>query len=94
MLCNEMDINRSGYYKWLNRRSMPSQKEINRKSACELFEQYHLKFPSHGYRWLNAKLRLDLGVIYSDNFAHKICRFLNIKSESKHFRRYGKKSKS
>ena len=90
-LCKEMSINRSGFYKWLNRRNKPSQKEINRKSACELFEYYNKKFSSHGYRWLNAKIRLDLGVIYSDNFAHKICKFLNIKSVSKHFKRYGKK---
>ena len=91
-LCKEMCINRSGFYKWLGRRNKPSQKEINRNSACELFEYYNQKFPSHGYRWLNAKIRLDLGVVYSNNFAHKICKFLNIKSASKHFKRYGKKA--
>ena len=86
-----MNINRSGFYKWLNRRTTPSQRELNRNYSCELFNEYHAKFPSHGYRWLNAKIKLDLGVVFSDNFAHKICKFLNIKSESKHFRRYGKK---
>ena len=90
-LCNEMNINRSGFYKWLNRRTTPSQRELNRNYSCKLFNEYHTKFPSHGYRWLNAKIKLDLGVVFSDNFAHKICKFLNIKSESKHFRRYGKK---
>lgn len=64
-----MNVNRSGFYKWLNRRSNPS----------------------HGYRWLNAKIKLDTGTIYSNNYAHKICHFLNIKSDSKHFKRYGKK---
>ena len=92
MLCKEMNINRSGYYKWLSRRFNPSQKEINRNFACELFSEYHAKYPSHGYRWLNAKIRLDLGIVYSDNFAHKVCKFLNIKSNSRHFRRYGKKA--
>ena len=82
MLCKEMNINRSGYYKWLSRRFNPSQKEINRNFACELFSEYHAKYPSHGYRWLNAKIRLDLGIVYSDNFAHKVCKFLNIKSSS------------
>ena len=85
-----MNVNRSGFYKWLNRRNNPSQREINRNHACELFDSYHKKFPSHGYRWLNAKIRLDLGIIYSNNYAHKICKFLNIKSNSKHFKRYGK----
>lgn len=86
-----MSINRSGYYKWLSRRSNPSIREINRTQACKLFEEYHNLFPSHGYKWLNAKIKLDLGVVYSNNYAHKICKFLGIKSKSKHFKRYGKK---
>lgn len=87
-----MDINRSGFYKWLKRRSKPSLKELNRVSACNEFEEYHKKYPSHGYRWLNAKIRLDRGTVYSNNYAHKICKFLNIKSDSKHFKRKGKKA--
>lgn len=86
-----MSINRSGFYKWLNRRGNPSNLEITRNKACLIFQEYHDKFPSHGYRWLNAKIKLDLGIVYSNNFAHKICKFLNIKSNSKHFKRYGKK---
>ena len=86
-----MNVNRSGFYKWLNRRSNPSQRAINRTSACNIFREYHDKYPSHGYRWLNAKIKLYTGTIYSDNYAHRICRFLNIKSDSKHVRRYGKK---
>lgn len=86
-----MSINRSSYYNWVNRRFVPSQRELDRNLACKLFEEYHSKFPSHGYRWLNSKIKLDLGIIFSDNYAHKICKYLNIKSKSKHFRRYGKK---
>ena len=70
-----MNINRSGYYKWLDRRFSPSIREVNRTSACDLFEEYHYKFPSHGYRWLNAKIKLDLGIVYSDNYAFKIATF-------------------
>ena len=87
-----MNVNRSGFYKWLNRRSNPSQREINRMAACNEFFEYHQKYPSHGYRWLNAKIRLDCGTIYSDNYAHNICKFLGIKSDSKHFKRQGKKA--
>lgn len=87
-----MDINRSSFYKWLKRRHNPSIREINRTDACRLFEYYHNLFPSHGYRWLNAFIRLELGVVYSDNYAHKICKFLGIKSESRHFKRKGKKA--
>ena len=91
-LCIEMDINRSGFYKWIKRRANPSIREINRMDACRLFNQYHNKYPSHGYRWLNAFIQIELGVVYSNNYAHKICKFLNIKSESKHFKRKGKKA--
>lgn len=27
-----------------------------------LFRKYHMKYPSHNYRWLNAKIRLDIGL--------------------------------
>lgn len=49
-----MNINRSGFYKWLKRRSNPSIREINRNEACDVFLNYHNQFPSHGYRWLNC----------------------------------------
>ena len=92
-LCKKMDINRSGYYKWLKRRYNQSPQEMKRMAACEVFSKYHNIYPSHGYRWLNAKIKQDTGAIYSDNYAHKICYFLGIKSKSKHVRRYGKLAK-
>ena len=82
----EQNINRSGFYKWLS----PSTREINRNDACRIFDYYHNQYPSHGYRWLNAKIMLDLGIVYSDNYSHKICKYLGIKSKSKHVKRYGK----
>ena len=30
--------------------------------------------------------------MFSNNYAHKICKYLNIKSKSRHFKRYGKKA--
>lgn len=50
-----------------------------------LFSVYHEKYPSHGYRWLNAKIRLDLGLVLSDPYAHKCCKMAGIKSKSKHY---------
>ena len=52
----------------------------------QLFLEYHLKYPSHGYRWLNAKLRLDTGLILSDPYAHKCCKIAGIKSKAKHYK--------
>ena len=55
-------------------------------SNIMLFQEYHLKYPSHGYRWLNAKIRLDTGLFMSDPYAHKCCKAAGIKSKSKHYK--------
>ena len=52
----------------------------------QLFWEYHVKYPSHGYRWLNAKIRLDTGLVLSDQYAHKCCKTAGIVSKSKHYR--------
>lgn len=41
-----------------------SSKKLKRNNDIELFRQYHLMYPTHGYRWLNAKIKLDLGQNY------------------------------
>jgi len=51
-----------------------------------LFQRYHEKYPSHGYRWLNAKIRLDTGLKMSDPYAHKCCKAAGIKSKAKHYK--------
>ncbi len=61
----------------------PSDKIIKRNADIALFKEYHDKYPTHGYRWLNAKIKLDLGVIYSDNYAQRCCKFAGIRSVSK-----------
>ena len=50
-----------------------------------MFEKYHEKYPSHGYRWLNAKILLDTGQKISDQYAHRCCKYAGIKSKSKHY---------
>lgn len=64
----------------------PSPKEISRRTNIQLFEEYHQLYPSHGYRWLNAKIRLDTGLILTDNYAFKCCHFAGIRSKAKHAR--------
>lgn len=51
-----------------------------------MFQEYHLKYPSHGYRWLNAKIRLDTGLALSNPYAHKCCKTAGIKSKAKHYK--------
>ena len=81
-----MGILRSSFYYWKSKLSHPSQQTLNLIGAVSLFQEYHIRYPSHGYRWLNAKIRLDTGQVMSDPFAHKCCKIAGIKSNSKHYR--------
>lgn len=85
-LCESMEISRSSYYYWLRRLRDPSPRTRALISNIMLFKEYHEKYPSHGYRWLNAKIRLDTGLILSDVTAHKCCKIAGIKSKSKHYK--------
>ena len=85
-LCRIMDVNRSGFYKWKKRLEHPSDHLKSLVDNIMLFKEYHARYPSHGYRWLNAKIRLDTGLILSDQYAHKCCKTAGIVSISKHYR--------
>lgn len=81
-----MDINRSSFYKWRSRVNQPSAKMMTRISNILLFKKYHNLYPNHGYRWLNAKIKLDLGLVLSDRYAHRVCKYTGIASISKRFK--------
>ena len=86
LLCKTMGIQRSSFYAW----KKTSFSAVGQRKAP--FEQRPAvpgvpwKYPSHGYRWLNAKIRLDKEIVLSDPYAHKCCRIAGIKSKSKHYR--------
>ncbi len=63
LLCDIMGIRRSSFYHWKQRLAAPADRRKNLVSNVALFQQYHLKFPSHGYRWLRAKILLDTGLV-------------------------------
>lgn len=86
ILCKAMGIQRSSFYAWKKHLSHPSEREKSLASNVRLFQEYHSKYPSHGYRWLNAKIRLDKNIVLSDPYAHKCCKIAGIKSKSKHYR--------
>lgn len=85
-LCKVLGVNRSGFYKWKKRLEHPSERLKSFVSNLTLFKEYHARYPSHGYRWLNAKIRLDTGLCVSDQYAHKICKTAGIVSVAKHYR--------
>lgn len=86
LLCETMGVLRSSFYSWKKKLSHPSERTQNFVSNILLFQEYHLRFPSHGYRWLNAKIRLDTGLVLSDPYAHKCCKTAGIKSKAKHYK--------
>lgn len=81
-----MGINRSSFYYWKKHVSDPVPRTKNLINNIQVFQEYHLQYPSHGYRWLNAKLRLDTGLVLSDPYAHKCCKSAGIKSKAKHYK--------
>ena len=86
LLCDAMGINRSSFYYWKKMLSNPAPRTRALIENIQLFQEYHLKYPSHGYRWLNAKIRLDKGIEMSDPYAHKCCKAAGIKSKAKHYK--------
>ena len=81
-----MKVSRSGYYKWLNNKDKLNNYEINRNDMCKLVKEYHGKHPSWGYRHINRQIRIDIGWYVSDNFVHKCCKFLKIKSVVRNYK--------
>ena len=86
LLCKIMKINRSSFYYWRKTLSNPAPRTRKFTKDIEIFQKYHQKYPSHGYRWLNAKIHLDEDIVMSDPYAHKCCKVAGIKSNSKHYK--------
>lgn len=70
LLCETMGVNRSSFYYWKKRLGDPSPRTKNLIDSIQLFQEYHMEYPSHDYRWLNARIHLDKSLIMSDPFAH------------------------
>lgn len=87
-VCRVMGVNRSGFYAWKGRTSNPSPAMLGRATVAGIFRDLHEAHPSHGYRWLNAKARLDYGIAISDPTAYGICRSLGIRSRAERHYRY------
>ncbi len=86
MLCELMNVSRSGYYKWKNRPE--TEQEAKRARVIPLVEQIHKEHPSHGYRWVTAYIRINHQENFSENYIYKAFKYLGIKSETKHRVKY------
>ncbi len=81
-----MDINPSGYYKWLNRKDTHNQYEQNRLDLTALLLEQNKHHKSWGYHRLAANIRRETGWLFSDNLAHKCCKNAGIRSRARTYR--------
>lgn len=85
-----MSVNRSGYYKWRNRKGKKNQYQIDRNLLTQLIIEIHEKHKSFGYHRIASFIKSHTGWIVSDNLVHKCCKFSNIKSKAKHYKKVNK----
>ena len=78
-----MNVSRSGYYKWINRKGKLNNKQKNRLELAEEIKNIHKKHSTYGYRSIAQNIRNKTGWIFSDNLCHKVCKSLNIRSKAR-----------
>lgn len=81
-----MNVNRSGYYKWKSRKGLKNQYENKREMLTRILKRIHDKHKSYGYHSLAALARKKVNWTFSDNLAHKCCKYAEIKSKAKHYK--------
>ena len=82
-----MNINRSGYYKWVARKNTCNKYEQNRILLTQLLKEVHEKHKVYGYHNLANAVRRKTGLIFSDNLIHKCCKLAGIYSISRKFKK-------
>ncbi len=82
-LCELMNLNRSGYYKWHKRQGNKNFREKRREEIIEKLEEAHKKYPSYGYHRLAKYVRDKLDYYVSDNLVHVCCKSAGIFSKAR-----------
>lgn len=78
-----MNVSRSGYYNWLNRKGTTNNYQKNRIALAEEIKNIHKHHSTYGYRSIAQNIRNKTGWIFSDNLCHKVCKSLNIRSKAR-----------
>ena len=78
-----MDVNRSGYYAWKNRKGKLNRYETKRQILTGYLTEMHKHHKSYGYHNLASHIREETGLEFSDNLAHKCCKLVGIKSKAR-----------
>lgn len=88
LLCQLLDVSRSGYYKWRRRMGTKNRYEKDRDMLTALLREQHVKHPSYGYHRLAVEVFRETGWIFSHNLAHKCCKQAGIRSKARKSYRY------
>jgi putative transposase len=81
-----MQVNPSGYYKWRAKRGLKNHYEQDRELLSGFLIAAHQKHKSYGYHRLATVVRKETGWLFSDNLAHKCCKWNRIRSKAKHYK--------
>lgn len=84
-LCDYLEVNRSGYYKWINNKEK-KQYQLNREDLIRIVIEIHKEKPSYGYRRIRKRILTSIGWVVSNNYVHNCCKYLNIKSQVKRYK--------
>ena len=90
VLCEILNINRSGYYKWKARQGTLNRYEQNREDLTKLLLDAHGRHKTYGYHRLADLIRRETGWVFSDNLAHQCCKYANIKAKGRRTYKYHK----
>lgn len=75
-MCEELEISRDAYYKWIRRKNIKNRYEINRESLKPLIQKYYdISNGTAGYRQIKEQLEEHEGIIisYYMSFLVKCC---------------------
>lgn len=84
-LCRIRDVNRSGYYKWWNRKGKLNRYEKDRILLTELLRKAHNEHPSRSYHHLAGDVFDQTGWMFSDIIAHQCCKNAGIHSKARKY---------
>ncbi|MDD3478579.1 MAG: IS3 family transposase [Candidatus Izemoplasmatales bacterium] len=82
-LCAQMEVSRSGYYKWLGRKGVLNPYQKNREDLKALIIPIHESHKTYGYRNIAQNIRNVTGWMFSDWLCHQCCKELHIRSEAR-----------
>ena len=89
-----MNVSKSGYYKWLNRKDKLNSYQEKRLVLKEAIQIIHSHHKTYGYRRIADNLRNNcVNTFVSDYTCHKLCKELGIRSKArKTYKKAGQES--